>query len=75
MINIQVGLRAEYIVGELNVFVDAILCTSSSSYSKLSFDNLFEEFPLMKSWNRFHLSHEFLSTLYSGLLEGQDQGL
>ena len=75
MINNPVGLRAEHIAGVLNVIADAISRTYSSSYSKLSFDKLFQEFPQMKSWNRFHPSQELLSALYLGLLEGQDQGL
>jgi len=75
MMNNPVGIRAEHIAGDLNILADAISRTYSSSYSKLSFDKLFQEFPYLKSWNRFHPSQELLSTLYSGLLEGQDQGL
>ena len=69
------GLKAEHIPGEKNVLADAISRTYSSTYSQLSFDKLFQEFPLMKSWNRFHPSQELLSILFSGLLEGQDKGL
>ena len=45
IINIPVGLKAEYIEGVLNVLADAISCTYSSSYSKLSLKKLFQEFP------------------------------
>ena len=75
MINNPVGLRAEHIPGEKNVLADAISRTYSSIYSKLSFNKLFQEFPQMKSWIRFHPSQELLSIIYSGLLEGQDKGL
>ena len=75
MMNNPVEIKAEHIAGELNILADAISRTYSSSYSKLSFDNLFQEFPQMKLWNRFHPSQELLSAIYLGLLEGQDQGL
>ena len=75
MMNNPVGIKAEHIAGELNILADAISRTYSSSYSKLSFDNLFQEFPQMRLWNRFHPSQELLSAIYLGLLEGQDQGL
>ena len=75
MINNPIGIRAEHIAGELNILADAISRTYSSSFSKLSFDKLFQEFPQMKSWNRFHPSQELLSAIYLGLLEGQDLGL
>ena len=75
MINNPVGLKAEHIAGINNVLVDAISRIYSSTYSKLSFNKLFQEFPQMKSWNRFHPSQELLSIIFSGLLEGQDKGL
>ena len=36
------GIRAEHIAGDLDILADAISRTYSSSYSKLSFDNLFQ---------------------------------
>ena len=75
MINNAVGIKADHIAGSQNVLADAISRVYTSSYSKHSFKNLFQEFPQMKSWKRFHPSQELLSLLYSILLEEQDQGL
>ena len=75
MINNPVGLKAEHIAGESNVLADKISRIYNSSYSEISFHNLFQEYPQMKSWSRFHPSQELLSSLYSGLLMEQDQGL
>ena len=49
MINNPVGLKAEHIPGENNVLADAISHTYSSTYSQISFDKLFQEFPQIKS--------------------------
>ncbi len=73
--NNPVGINAEHIAGELHILADVISRTYSSSYSKLSFDILIQEFPQMKLWNRFHPSQELLLAIYLGLLEGQVQGL
>ena len=75
MINNPMGIKADHIAGSLNVLADAISRVYTSSYSKNSFIKLFQEFPQMKSWKRFHPSQELLSVLYSILLQEQDQGL
>ena len=75
MINNPVGLNAEYIPGLNNILADAISRVYSNSLSHSSFEKLFQEFPQMKYWMRFHPSQELLSALYSGLLKGQDPGL
>ena len=75
MINNPVGLKAEHIAGKKNILADLISRIYKSPHSKFTFKNLFQDFPQMKSWNRFHPSQELLSFLYSGLLTGQDQGL
>ena len=75
MINNPVGLQAEHIAGDKNVLADNISRIYTSPHSKFCFKKLFQEYPQMKSWNRFHPSQELLSFLYSGLLMGQDQGL
>ena len=75
MINNPVGIKAEHIAGKSNVLADAISRVYTNSYSNLSFNKIFQEFPQMKLWQRFHPSQELLSRLYSALLQGQDQGL
>ena len=60
MINNPVGLKAEHIAGVKNVLADAISRIYSSTYSKISFNKLFQEYPQMKLWNRFHPSQELL---------------
>ena len=75
MINNPVGIKAEHIAGKSNILADAISRIFNISYSNNSFNNLFQEFPQMKLWKRFHPSQELLSALYSGLVQGQDQGL
>lgn len=75
MINNPVGIKAAHIAGAKNILADAILRVYTSIYCNHSFQKNFQDFPQMRSWKRFHLSQELLSVLYSGLLEGQDQGL
>ena len=75
MINNPVGIKAEHIAGKSNVLADAISRVYTNSYSNLSFNKVFQEFPQMKLNQRFHPSQELLSRLYSALLQGQDQGL
>ena len=75
MINNPVGVKAEHIAGKSNILADAISRVYANSYSKLIFNKIFQEFPQMKSWERFHPSQELLSRLYSALLQEQDQGL
>ena len=75
MINNPVGLKAEHIAGESNTLADKLSRIYNSSLSEYSFQNLFQEYPQMKSWNRFHPSQELLSYLYLGLLKEQDHGL
>ena len=75
MINNPVGIKADHIAGSQNILADTISRVYTSSYSKHCFAKLFQEFPQMKSWKRFHPSQELLSLLYSILLEEQDQGL
>ena len=75
MINNPIGLNAEYIPGIYNILADAISRVYSNSPSHSSFEKLFQEFPQMKYWKKFHPSQELLSALYSGLLKGQDPGL
>ena len=75
MINNPVGIKADHIAGSSNILADVISRVYTTSYSKISFNNIFQEFPQMKLWKRFHPSQELLSALYSGLLQGQDQGL
>ena len=75
MINNPVGIKAAHIAGSKNILADAISRVYTSTYSKLSFQKIFQDFPQMKSWKRFHPSQELLSVLFSGLLERQDQGL
>ena len=75
MINNPVRLSAEHIAGINNILADAISRVYTQNNSALSFKKLMQEFPMMKSWNRFLPSQEFLSALYSGLLEGREPGL
>ena len=75
MINNPLGMKAEHIAGTKNVLADRISRIYDTSFSKNSFIQLFQEFPQLKSWNRFHPSPELLSYLYLGLLKEQDHGL
>ena len=75
MINNPVGIRAEYIAGKSNILADAISRVYTNLYSNLSFQKIFQEFPQMRLWRRFHPSQELLSRLYLALSQGQDQGL
>ena len=75
MINNPVGLNADYIEGIKNILADRISRLYSNSAIPPSFTSLMQEFPQMKSWNRFLPSQELLSTLYSALLEGREPGL
>ena len=75
MINNPVGIKAEHIAGLSNTLADAISRVYSTSFSQISFDKIFQNFPQMKSWKRFHPSQELLSAIYSGLLQEQDCGL
>ena len=75
MINNPVSIKSDYIKGESNILADAISRTFSTTFSKIKFDKLFNEFPQMKSWKRFHPNQEMLSNLYSALLKEQDPGL
>ena len=56
MINNPVGIKADHIAGSENILADAISRVYNSSYSKFSFTKIFQEFPQMKSWKRFHPS-------------------
>ena len=75
MINNPVSIKSDYIKGESNVLADAISRTFSTTPSKTNFDNLFNKFPQIKSWKRFHPNQELLSNLYLALLKEQDPGL
>ena len=75
MINNPIGIEAKHIAGIKNNLADAISRVYTSSYSKLSFTKVFQEFPQMRLWNRFHPSQELLYYLYSALSVGQDHGL
>ena len=75
MINNPLGIIADYIPGELNVLADAISRVYTKSPSISCLNELFQEFPQLKCWNRSHPSQELLSALYLGLLKGQDPGL
>ena len=75
MINNPVGITAEHIAGINNILADAISRIFSQNNSTLSFKKLMQEFPMMKSRNRFLQSQEFLSALYSELLEVREPGL
>ena len=75
MINNPVGIRAEHIAGLSNTLADAISRVYSTSFSQISFNKIFQTFPQMKSWKRFHPSQELLSAIYLGLLQEQDCGL
>ena len=74
MINNPVGLKAEHIAGESNILADKISRIYNSSYSEYSFHNLFQEYPQMKLWSRFHPSQELCSSLFTGLLVGAKVG-
>ena len=54
MINNPIGIEAKHIAGINNNLADAISRVYTSSYSKLSFTKVFQEFPQMRSWNRSH---------------------
>ena len=75
MINNPLGVKADHIAGSSNVLADAISRVYTNFFSELSFKNIFQEFPQMNSWKRFHLSQELLSVIYSALLQDQDHGL
>ena len=75
MINNPVGIKADHIAGTSNTLADVISRVYTTSYSETSFHKIFQEYPQMKSWKRFHPSQELLSVLYSALLQGQDHGL
>jgi hypothetical protein len=75
MINNPVSIKSDCIKGESNVLADAISRTFSTTPSKTNFDNLFNKFPQIQSWKRFHPNQEMLSNLYSALLKEQDPGL
>ena len=53
MINNPVGLKADYIEGIKNILADRISRLYSNSAIPPSFTSLMQEFPKMKSWNRF----------------------
>ena len=71
MINNTVGLKGEHISGINNDCADKISRVYSKSNSPPSFKSLFQEYPSLKEWKRFHPSPELLSDLYSALLEGR----
>ena len=73
MINNPLGFKADYIEGSSNILADSISRTVASS--NYSFNDLFQNFPQINSWMRFHPSQELLSYLFSALLTGLDQGL
>ena len=74
MINNPVGLKAEYIEGVRNIHTVAISRTYSNPNKILSFYQIFQDFPQMKSWTRFHpvknCSQQF--TLHCWRGENQD---
>ena len=74
MMNYSVNLKVKHISGVNNVLVDSILSIYLQHNSVVSFDNLMQKFPQMKSWSRFHPSQELISTIYSELLVGQGPG-
>ena len=71
MINNPIGIEAKHIAGIKKNLADAISRVYTSSYSKLSFTKVFQEFPQMRSWNRFLPSQDLLSYLCSSLSVGQ----
>ena len=75
MINNPVGLKAEYIEGVRNLHTDAISRTYSNPNKILSFYQIFQDFPQIKSWTKFHPSQGLLSTIYSALIEGREPRL
>ena len=75
MINNPIGIEAKNIAGTKNNLADTISRIYTSSYSTLSFTKVFQEFPQMRLWSRFHPSQALLCYLYSALSVGQDQGL
>ena len=56
MINNPVGIKADHIAGTSNTLADVILRVYTTSYSETSFKKIFQEYPQMKSWKRFHPS-------------------
>ena len=50
MINNPVGIKADHIAGSSNILADVISRVYTTSYSKISFNNIFQEFPQMKLW-------------------------
>ena len=70
MMNNPVGLKGEHISGIENNCADKISRVYSKANSPPSFKSLFQEYPSLKEWKRFHPSPELLSDLYSALLEG-----
>ena len=75
MIDNPLGIIADYIRREFNVLADAISRVYTKFPSISYLNKLFQEFPQLKCWNRFHPSQELLSALYLGFLKGQDPGL
>ena len=63
MMNNPVGLKGEHISGIENNCADKISRVYSKANSPPSFKSLFQEYPSLKEWKRFHPSLEFLSDL------------
>ena len=69
MINNPVNIKTDSIVGLLNILTNRISLLYSKSKNPPSFTSRMQDLPQIKSWNIFLSSQEFLSSLYSALLE------
>ena len=65
MMNNSVGLKEEHISGIDNDCADKLSRIYSKANSPPSFKSLFQEYPSLKEWKRFHPNPEFLSDLYT----------
>ena len=68
MITPPLGLSGDYIQGVDNVIADSISRVYSNTNEIPSYDSLLQNFPQLRTYQRFQPSPEFLSLIYSALL-------
>ena len=68
MITSPLGLSGDYIQGVDNVIADSISRVYSNTNEIPSYDSLLQNFPQLRTYQRFQPSPEFLSLIYLALL-------
>jgi hypothetical protein len=68
MLNNPVVITASHVTTDANVIADRISCHKHETDSLLLFSTLQQEYPLLKTCQRFHPSPELLSAIIDSLL-------